>query len=44
MNFRIVLGSDNNKAALKTFIHNHSRKRPSPETFRKETCLRYGWP
>ena len=30
--FRVVLGNDIKKAALKTFVHNHSRKQPPPET------------
>ena len=29
--FRVVLGNDIKKAALKTFIHNHSRKQAPPE-------------
>ena len=30
--FRVVLGNDIKKAALKTFVHNHSRQQPPPET------------
>ena len=30
--FRVVLGNDIKKAALKTFVRNHSRKQPPPET------------
>jgi len=30
--FRIVFGNDVKKAALRTFVHNHSRKQQSPET------------
>jgi DNA (cytosine-5)-methyltransferase 1 len=29
--FRVVLGNDIKKAALRTFLHNHSRKQKSPE-------------
>jgi DNA (cytosine-5)-methyltransferase 1 len=29
--FRVVLGNDIKKAALRTFVHNHSRRQPPPE-------------
>jgi site-specific DNA-cytosine methylase len=29
--FRVVLGNDIKKAALRTFIHNHSRNQAAPE-------------